>query len=263
MFYTILLNFEPLSELPAGLVIVLFTVPFVGGITLYIFKTRHARSWRKGVFPQKLKPTEDNFLEAYLALAAKLILLNYKASKNKTQFINQYFNRYFKFSNYNFGDSLLFSLRYPIKTETVTNWMKEHLKDEGSRSQVIYFLTGLVLVNGQMNQRELALLQKINAELELTAENLTRTIAIYASYYKRKEEQEQVVKKPRDKSYAYEILGLKKGAKQSEIKKAYRKLVKVHHPDVFSHASESQQKMATEKFIEIQKAYEELASLLP
>lgn len=254
----ITLAFEPLMDLPAWLVILLFAVPFVGGISLFVFKTRHARSWRKGFFPPKLKPTEDNFLEAYLSLAAKLILLDYKSSKNKTQFINHYFNRYFKFANYNFGDSLLFSLQYPIKIESVTSWLKEHLKDEGTRSQVIYFLTGLVLVNGQMNQRELQLLQTINSELELSSQNLTRIIAIYASYYKRKEEQEKVIETPKNKSYAYEILDLKKGADQSEIKKAYRNLVKTHHPDVFVNASESQQKMAAEKFIEIQGAYEEL-----
>lgn len=259
MIATILLAFEPLMELPAWLVITLFGVPFVGGISLYIYKTRHARSWRKGVFPQTLKPNEDNFLEAYLALGAKLILLDYQNSKGKTQFINEYFNRYFRFSNYNFSDSLLFSLRYPIQTETVTNWMKEHLESESARSQVIYFLTGLVLVNGTMNHRELELLRKINSELGLPSENLAQIIAIYASYYQRKEDSTQSkTQKSHDKSYAYEILGLKKNADQEAIKKAYRTMVKLHHPDVFAGSSESQQKMAAEKFIEIQNAYEEL-----
>ena len=254
-----LLAFEPLMELPAWLVITLFGVPFIGGISIYIYKTRHARSWRKGVFPQTLKPNEDNFLEAYLALGAKLILLDYQNSKGKTQFINEYFNRYFRFANYNFSDSLLFSLRYPIQTETVTNWMKEHLNTESARSQVIYFLTGLVLVNGTMSQRELALLRKINSELGLPSDNLSQIIAIYASYYQRREESTQSKSQQSyDKSYAYEILGLEKDADQTAIKKAYRKLVKLHHPDVFVEASESQQKMAAEKFIEIQNAYEEL-----
>jgi DnaJ-class molecular chaperone len=33
-------------------------------------------------------------------------------------------------------------------------------------------------------------------------------------------------------------------------------LVKQHHPDVFANASEAQQKMAEEKFLKIQEAYE-------
>lgn len=240
------------------LVILLFGIPFVGGITLYVYKTRHARSWRNGIFPQTLKPTEDNFLEAYLALGAKLMLMNYQESKEKIQFINQYFNRYFPAATYNFGDSLLFSLKYPIRTETITDWMKLHLKDEGERSQIIYFLTGLALLNGRMNSSELNFLKKINADLDLNPENLTKIIAIYAAYSEHRKEKEEQRSAPQSKKYAYEILGVSKNASLEEIKKAYRKLVKIHHPDNFAAGTESQQKMAAERFIEIQNAYESL-----
>jgi DnaJ like chaperone protein len=249
--------FEPATDLPTWLIALLFGIPFVGGLTLYAYKTRHARSWRKGIFPQRLKPTEDNYLEAYLALGAKLMLINYQESREKVQFINQYFNRYFSKANYHFGDSLLFSLQYPIRTSTITDWMKMHLKDEGARSQIIYFLTGLALINGNITSPELAFLKQINLEMELDPENLTKIIAIYASYSKHKEETR---KKAPEKTpvYAYEILGIEKGASQEVIKKAYRKLVKIHHPDNFATGTESQQKMAAERFIEIQNAYESL-----
>lgn len=254
------LYFEPATELPAWLVILLFGVPFVGGISLYAYKTRHARSWRKGIFPPTLKPTEDNYLEAYLALGAKLMLLNYQESKEKIQFINHYFNRYFSKANYNFGDSLLFSLKYPIRSKTITEWMKTHLKREGERSQIIYFLTGLALINGKVNSTELSFLKQINQELELDPENLTKIIAIYAAYNKHREENNK--KKPvhEVKNYAHDILGVQKNATPEEIKKAYRKLVKIHHPDNFATGTESQQKMAAEKFVEIQHAYESLIS---
>lgn len=252
------LSFEPVAELPNWLVILLFGIPFIGGLTLYIYKTRHARSWRKGIFPQSLKPTEDNYLEAYLALGAKLILLNYQESKEKVQFINQYFNRYFTKANYNFGDSLVFSLKYPIRTKTITDWMKIHLKDEGTRSQIIYFLTGLALINGRMNSSELRFLKQINQDLELSPDNLTKIIAIYAAYSKHREETAKKGPVGETKKYAYDILGIQKDATQEEIKKAYRKLVKIHHPDNFATGTEPQQKMAAEKFVEIQNAYESL-----
>ncbi|WP_343604747.1 DnaJ domain-containing protein [Fluviicola sp.] len=254
------LTFEPIAELPNWLVIILFGTPFFGGIALYAYKTRHARSWRKGIFPQKLKPTEDNYLEAYLALGAKLILLDYMESKEKVQFINHYFNRYFTAANYNFGDSLLFSLKYPIRTHTITDWMKMHLKDEGARSQVIYFLTGMALINGKMNASELQFLKQINRDLELKPENLTKIIAIYASYEKHRKENAQKKPAKQSENFAYEILGLQKNATQEEIKKAYRKLVKLHHPDHFATGTESQQKMAAEKFVEIRNAYESLTN---
>lgn len=51
----------------------------------------------------------------------------------------------------------------------------------------------------------------------------------------------------------YEILGVEKKASASEIKKAYRKLVKKYHPDV------NKEKDAEEKFKEVQEAYEVLS----
>jgi len=258
MSSNLLLYVDYASKLPTWIVILIFLVPLGGGLTLYAYKTRHARYWRKGIFPQSLKPTEDNFLEAYLALGAKLILLDYQETKSKTLFINQYFHRYFTKANYNFGDSLMFSLKYPIQTKTITDWMKIHLKDEGSRSQIIYFLTGLALVSGNVNARELNFLKQMNQDLDLSPENLTRIIAIYASYQQHREKESQKIKQKPDKNYFYEILGIQSDATPHEIKKAYRKLVKIHHPDNFATGTESQQKMAAEKFVEIQNAYEGL-----
>lgn len=251
------LSFEPISELPSWVVATIFGVPFLGGLIFYSFKTRHAKSWRKGIFPYTLKPTDDNFLEAYLALGAKLILINYSESKGKTIYLNNYFNRYFKFSNYNFGDSLLFSLKYPIQTSSVTDWLKLHYKDESSRSQVVYFLTGLTLVTGSINKRELGFLMEINSQLDLHPENLKQIIAIYASY-SRSNEASQKTKAKTANNLDYDILGVAQNATQEEIKKAYRSLVKIHHPDNFAKHSEYQQKLASEKFIEIQNAYERL-----
>ncbi|KAI5058565.1 hypothetical protein GOP47_0026735 [Adiantum capillus-veneris] len=51
----------------------------------------------------------------------------------------------------------------------------------------------------------------------------------------------------------YEILGLSRGATQSEIKKAYYALAKLHHPDMNKGDTDSEK-----RFQEIQKAYEVL-----
>ena len=59
----------------------------------------------------------------------------------------------------------------------------------------------------------------------------------------------------------YEILGLKPGASQDEVKRAYRDLVRVWHPDRFSHDTRLQKK-AQEKMGEINRAYERLESFL-
>ena len=53
----------------------------------------------------------------------------------------------------------------------------------------------------------------------------------------------------------YEVLGVKPGASQDEIKSAYRKLVKQYHPD---HSVDNPLKdLAQAKLAEINKAYED------
>ena len=61
-----------------------------------------------------------------------------------------------------------------------------------------------------------------------------------------------------NRSRYYRILGLKDGASQEEIKKAYRQLAKEHHPDKFVNASNSEKKFHEDKMKEINEAYENL-----
>ena len=61
-----------------------------------------------------------------------------------------------------------------------------------------------------------------------------------------------------DKSKYYTILGLNKNASQDEIKKAYHKLAKEHHPDKFVNSSDSEKKYHENKMKEINEAYENL-----
>lgn len=56
----------------------------------------------------------------------------------------------------------------------------------------------------------------------------------------------------------YEVLGLKPGASEEEIKSAYRKLVKQYHPDKF--IDNPLQELATEKLAQINEAYKTLTS---
>ena len=51
----------------------------------------------------------------------------------------------------------------------------------------------------------------------------------------------------------YEVLGLKKGASENDIKRAYKRLASKHHPDKNQGSKE-----AEEKFKEINEAYEVL-----
>ena len=52
------------------------------------------------------------------------------------------------------------------------------------------------------------------------------------------------------------ILGMSNGATIDEVKSAYRKLAKLNHPDRFMNEDQAHQKIAHERFLKIQEAYE-------
>ena len=56
----------------------------------------------------------------------------------------------------------------------------------------------------------------------------------------------------------YRVLGVAPTASEEEIKKAYRKLSRMYHPDSNMNKSEAEKKMAEEKFKEVQTAYENI-----
>lgn len=63
---------------------------------------------------------------------------------------------------------------------------------------------------------------------------------------------------PVNKRDYYDILGVEREASDEDLKKAYRRLARQHHPDL--HAGDHQKKAAEEKFKEINEAYETLSN---
>ncbi len=56
----------------------------------------------------------------------------------------------------------------------------------------------------------------------------------------------------------YEILGVSRNSPPQEIEGAYRKLMSQYHPDKVNHLGEELQRVAHEKTLQIQKAYEQI-----
>jgi len=54
----------------------------------------------------------------------------------------------------------------------------------------------------------------------------------------------------------YTVLGIQPGATKEEIRKAYTRLAAQYHPDKVQHLGEEFRKLAHEKFMAIQKAYD-------
>lgn len=254
------------GQYPTWVIALCFFGPLTLGIAYLIYSNRFNSQWNKGIFPERLPFTRDNLIEAYICLAALMIQNDRRDLSEKMRFMNSFFSKHFPESYYQYADSLKWSYGNPIKPKTVAFWVNKHIREESKRSQILYFLTGLAMQDGQLITNEYAILKEITPLLGLTQKDLD---AIIATYNFKKEEntgsQQQSSEKHVNRSarveIAYQILGIPFDASIQEIKAAHRKLVKLHHPDRFANESIEQITLATERFQKIQDAYELLDKL--
>lgn len=266
-------NWGAVRTMPDWLVAVCFFGPVVFSLIYLIYGRgrKHDSRWEKGMFPENMKFNRDNLMEAYICLAALMIQKDRYNYSEKLLFLNSYFNKYFPNEIYNFGDSLSFSFKHPIKLKTISFWLKKHLKEPAKRTQVLYFLAGIAAVDGVYTQKEEALMKELAGLLGLSDQELKAVLAQYsfeteAEYYKRINSNSSTsnaknINTSARIELAFQVLGLTSTASIHEIKSAYRKLAMVHHPDKFMNESPEQIKLAHERFQKILDAYELLEKM--
>jgi len=276
------------------LILACFLLPSIIAITYYYFNIYLKRKHKKIIFNQYLPYNDDNLLEAYILLSAQILKSDRGQSKEKLHYIHRYFKKHFPDSYYNFRETLSDAYKNPIMVNSVTSWIRAFMRSKRERTQIIYFLAGLCIIDGRFSTLEINRLEEIALKIKLSPKEFDSIVAMYSSNNRahqktRQKETRQKTSsqskssrntgssrktnssgkstfssksrpKPREtkESLNCKILGVSTTASMKEIKKAYRKLVKIHHPDRFHNASKEQQDIAKGKFITIQKAYEYL-----
>ncbi|RFC55817.1 DnaJ domain-containing protein [Brumimicrobium aurantiacum] len=237
------------------ILILVFLIHIIGNI-------KNDRAWDHNLFtneqPTKEMPPHDPLLEAYISLGALMVRKDSSAYREKILYLNNYFSRYFPNSHYDFGRSFTESLKNPIRPRVISNWLRRKLPHRKQRLQIMYFLASLATVDGTMNEREIALLKEVNTLLNLSTKDFDSIIAMYTQQQKREKSSGNSTSRATKLEVASKVMGVSTNASKEEIKKAYRRLVKLHHPDVFATQSKAHQEIAEKRFIEIQKAYETL-----
>lgn len=111
------------------------------------------------------------------------------------------------------------------------------------RLQLMHYLFGIANADKYVDSQELHVLQTIANYLGISGKDFHSIAAMF---------------KARDVASAYEILEIEKGATDTEVKKAYRKMALKYHPDKVAQLGEEHKNAAKEKFVKVQEAYEQI-----
>jgi DnaJ like chaperone protein len=126
-------------------------------------------------------------------------------------------------------------------------------RDYTKRLKVMEYLLNLAFIDGDFSQTEFMITEDIANALKIKRADFENMINQFEMFYKQKE-QDQALSIEK----AYEILGVDANADINKVKKAYRALVKKHHPDIIKGQGANQSIIdeATARLQEINEAYE-------
>lgn len=123
--------------------------------------------------------------------------------------------------------------------------------DPHKRVQMMQYLVNLAYIDGTLSRLEEEMLTKIAVYLHFNPHELTSMLELFGSFHRQSFKESSL-------DHAYSLLNLTQNSSDEELKKAYRALVKQHHPDIIKAqgASEDYIQAATSKVQEINAAYE-------
>lgn len=116
-----------------------------------------------------------------------------------------------------------------------------------ARLQLLHVLFSIAMSDGQMPEREMAVVKAIADAMGVYDSDFRSIMAMFSV--------------SRNEDWAYEVLEIKKEATDEEVKKAYRRMAMKYHPDKLAGMGEDIKQQSTEKFRKINEAYEHIKSV--
>ncbi len=202
------------------------------------------RPQRRPIFGQpRERVTPADFELNLLSLASIVIKADGTVNQRELDYVRQYFVQAYGKERANatfrvFNDVIK---KREVSAQKIALVFRQRMRYE-SRLQVIHFLFSIANADGHVSQSEVQEINKIGGYLGIQMRDYE---SIKAMFFQNPDS-------------AYKILEIERTASVSEIKKAYREMVKKYHPDKLQHMDEAYKKGAEEKFRKVQEAYEQL-----
>jgi len=184
-----------------------------------------------------------DFEMSLLVLSAIVIKADEKIDQRELDFVRSQFVKMFGKDRANAAFRLFKGIMatHQISTKAICEQIRINTS-HATRLQLLHFLFGIAKSDSVVDELEIQILKTIANYLYISQADYE---SIQAMFYN-------------DAKRAYLILEIEETASVEEVKKAYRTLVKKHHPDKLQHLSEAQLKGANDKFLQIQAAYESI-----
>lgn len=224
---------------------------FALGSALDGFSDSEFKDFKKQI-PEGNRPTGQrrrsttkpgDFEVSLLVLAAVVIKADNNIHRRELDFVREQFKKMYGGPRANRAFRLFGGIikKEKISARKVCMQIRHHM-EHPARLQLLHFLFGIAKADGQVSQIELDTIQRIAGYLYINERDFE---SIKAMFYN-------------EVNAAYKILEISKSATNDQVKKAYRRMVKKHHPDKVRHLGEEHLKGAEEKFRTIQEAYEQI-----
>lgn len=178
-----------------------------------------------------------------LSLASLVIKADGSVNQQEMDYVRQYFVQAYgkERANATFRTFNEVIKKREISAERISHLMAGKMRYE-SRLQVLHFLFSIANADGHVSTSEANQISLIARYMGIQMRDFE---SIKAMFFKNPDS-------------AYKILEIERSASVSEIKSAYREMVKKYHPDKLQHMDEAYRKGAEDKFRKVQEAYEQI-----
>jgi len=183
-----------------------------------------------------------DFAVSLLVLTAAVMKADNRILKAELDYVKAFFLRQFG-EHYAREQMLVLReiLKQDIPLKDVCEQIKHHI-DHPSRLQLLHYLFGISIADGEVHPLELKVIEQIASYLGISHPDFGSIKAMFV----------------KDTKSSYHILEIEPAATDDEVKKAYRRMAVKYHPDKVSHLGEEFQKAAKEKFQKVNEAFQQI-----
>ena len=208
----------------------------------------------------------DDFTVSLAFLASFLIRLDREVNEDELKFVGDYFTR-INDGKTNQGkmasDFVHYLLKKKVKYDEICITIRKYVT-KPAKIQLVHFLCELSRSDHEFHAYEHKYIQVVGFKIGLRKQEISSILQIYLKIESNRRGRKKVTKayiSQRKLRSACEILGIRISYTKEELKKAYRKLARLHHTDKVSYLGDSHVEKARERFDEIADAYRYLKNV--